>query len=100
MSTELLELADELETVARQFQANHKETLKKLSDAATTIHKSWSGSNLGYHALVYYEGLAERPPGTHFSAEWGLGDQGFNTVGSVGDWREYSARVLHILTEA
>ena len=53
MSIELLELADQLDSATTDFQAQHKGVLEALTDAATEVHKSWSGSNLGYHALVY-----------------------------------------------
>jgi len=89
LSAELLELANELKSSAKQFQAKHEEPLKKLANAAKATQKSWSGSNLGYHALVYYENLVERPPGAQFSAEWGLKDTRFTDMGSVGAWREY-----------
>lgn len=94
MSTELLELADQLETAVKDFQTEHKETLKALTNAATEVHKSWSGSNLGYHALVYYENLASRPPGAQFSAEWGLQDMSFTSMGTVGSWCEYTSEVV------
>lgn len=90
MSAELLEMANELEAVAKKFEAKHKETLRNLTDAAAAVQNSWSGSNIGYHALVYYEGLAERPPGAQFSIEWGLMDTSF-IDGSVGAWHEYPA---------
>lgn len=51
--------------------------------------QSWSGSNLGYHADVYYSNLEPRPPGAQFSREWGIGER-FAGLGSVGDWVEYS----------
>ncbi len=94
MSMELLELADELATAATAFQAEHNSKLKSLIDAATEIHKSWSGSNLGYHSCVYYEGLAPRPPGAQFSAEWGLKDMSLTSMGSVGNWIEYPADMV------
>jgi predicted nucleotide-binding protein len=85
---ELLELADELATAATAFQEEHNLKLKSLIDAATEVRKSWSGSNMGYHSCVYYEGLAPRPPGAQFSAEWGLRDM-LSRMGSVGNWIEY-----------
>lgn len=94
MSIELLELADQLEAAAKDFQVEHKETLKALTDAATEVHKSWSGSNLGYHALVYYENLDPRPPGAQFSAEWGLMDMSYTSMGTVGSWCEYPAEAV------
>jgi hypothetical protein len=38
------------------------------------VARAWSGSNIGYHATVYYEGLRPKPPAVQFSAEWGLED--------------------------
>lgn len=94
MSTELLELADQVATAVKDFQTEHRATLKALIDAANEVQKSWSGSNLGYHAFVYYENLASRPPGAHFSAEWGLEDMSYIRVGTVGSWREYPSEVV------
>ncbi|MGA2093030.1 MAG: hypothetical protein ABSH16_06435 [Sedimentisphaerales bacterium] len=62
--------------------------LDKLEKAANEIGKAWSGSWLGYHSRVYYEGLDEPPPRAHFSQEWGLMDT-FAVQGSVGNWVEY-----------
>ena len=42
---------------------------------------------MGYHAYVYYAGLASPPPGAHFSQEWGL-MQAFSG-GTVGEWVEF-----------
>jgi hypothetical protein len=34
--------------------------------------EAWSGSNIGPHALMYYEGLRPPPPGRFWDKEWGL----------------------------
>jgi predicted nucleotide-binding protein len=94
LSTELLELADKLETAVKNFQSEHKEALQTLKDAATEVHKSWSGSNLGYHSLVYCENLAPRPAGAQFSVEWGLKNQSYSSKGSVGAWRHFSSEAV------
>ncbi len=52
-----------------------QEPLVSIRTASTEIERSWSGSNLGYHATVYCVGLQPKPPNVHFSAEWGLEDQ-------------------------
>jgi hypothetical protein len=39
------------------------------------IALAWSGSNIGYHANVYIEGLQPKPADVQFSAEWGLKDR-------------------------
>jgi predicted nucleotide-binding protein len=36
--------------------------------------RAWCGSNIGYHANVYFIGLQPYPPEAQFSAEWGLMD--------------------------
>lgn len=94
MTAELLEMADALEQASEQFTSQHGETLRSVMDAATALHRSWSGSSLGYHAFVYYEDLQPRPPGAQFSAEWGLEDMSFTSMGSRGNWGEYSPETV------
>jgi predicted nucleotide-binding protein len=54
------------------------------------VKGAFSGSWLGYHSRVYYEGFAPPPPGANFSQEWGLKDMNFTSLGSRGAWREYN----------
>jgi predicted nucleotide-binding protein len=61
--------------------------LDELEKAAKEIGKAWSGSWVGYHSCVYYEGLIEPPPGAHFSQEWGLMDTLVRK--NTGNWVEY-----------
>ncbi len=61
--------------------------LERLRDAANEVAKAWSGSNIGYHATVHYEGLEPPPPGAHFSAEWGFMSA---MLGTRGQWREFN----------
>jgi predicted nucleotide-binding protein len=63
--------------------------LRAVADAADEMKRSFSGSWLGYHSRVYYQGLAPAPPGAHFSQEWGLKDLGYSSLGSRGDWEEF-----------
>jgi len=52
----------------------------KLSEAASKVEESWSGSSLGYHSELHY-GSFERPPlQSRFDPEWG----GIN--GLPGGW--------------
>lgn len=90
MSVELFDLADRLEVAADDFKSKYSGMLKTLTNAAAKVQKSWSGSNMGYHAHVYYGDLTEPPPGARFSTEWGLMDMSLSSMGSNGDWREYS----------
>ena len=86
---ELLEIADSLDQfVDRGRQPEIQDPLERLEKAVQEIKKSWSGSWLGYHANVYYEDLAPRPPGAHFSQEWGL-DTLSPGHGSSGRWIEF-----------
>jgi predicted nucleotide-binding protein len=55
----------------------------KISDAATVVANSSSGSWLGYQANVYYANFQTPPYGTFFNVEWGFSR-------SQDDWREYS----------
>lgn len=87
---ELFEIARQLEVTAALSDAkNVSEPLKSLADAANETKKSFSGSWLGYHSRVYYDGLQPAPAGANFSQEWGLDDLSFTGLGSRGDWREY-----------
>jgi predicted nucleotide-binding protein len=77
-----MSIANELYDVARAAEAallivrdpSIKGPLECLRTASSEIERSWSGSNLGYHATVYCVGLQPKPPNMHFSSEWGLKD--------------------------
>ena len=49
-----------------------KEPADALTRAAEEVGKSWSGSNLGYHARTYYRDYESPPNDDMFSQEWGL----------------------------
>ena len=49
-----------------------KMALDAIRTAAINIGRSWSGSNIGYHACVYCIGLQPKPAHIQFSREWGL----------------------------
>lgn len=88
LDEELLQIADRMDRlVERSRMSEIKDPLKKLGQAVSEIGKAWSGSWLGYHSYVYYEHLQPRPPGAHFSQEWGL-RQSFGH-GSSGNWVEF-----------
>ncbi len=63
--------------------------LNRLYGAAQEVSRSFSGSWLGYHSCVYYDGLISVPAGANFSQEWGLKDLRSINDGSEGDWRQY-----------
>jgi predicted nucleotide-binding protein len=49
--------------------------LSALAQACDAVRRGWSGSNIGYHATVYWSGLQAKPPHVEFSTEWGLMDR-------------------------
>ena len=76
LADELFQLAD---IAAGQLEKIRVPSLQKplvaLRDACEQVRRAWSGSNLGYHAAVYFAGLEPKPPGVEFSPEWGLMDR-------------------------
>jgi hypothetical protein len=72
---ELFQLADTAAgTRARLQEKAISEPLRELHQICAEVGRAWSGSNLGYHATVYYTNLQPKPPHAQFSAEWGLMD--------------------------
>ncbi len=87
LGDELVRLGDRLSAVAATAEdVSFNDPLSALIDAAEEVGQTWSGSSIGYHALVYYDAFEAPPPGAHFSAEWGFMGA---TMGTRGDWREY-----------
>jgi predicted nucleotide-binding protein len=86
---ELFALAATLETAADppELQAA-QEALARLDEAAREVGRAFSGSWLGYHSRVYYDGFVRPPPGAHFSQEWGLMEL-LSDMGTKGNWREF-----------
>ena len=86
---ELFQLIVPLSTAASAIEQEEiAQPLSALRTAVAEVGRSFSGSWLGYHSRVYYEGFQIPPPGAHFSQEWGLMHT-FGSLGSVGHWREY-----------
>ena len=82
---ELFEIAKKLRAAVAIGDAKGiSAPLKSLGDAAEQIKQSFSGSWLGYHSRVYYDGFKAPPAGAHFSQEWGLKDLEFTSLGSRG----------------
>lgn len=85
--TELRRVAKDLRRKATELRSDGGwPDLDHLEKAANEADSAWSGSSIGFHALVYYAGLEPPPPGAHFSQEWGFLGQ---FQGTTGDWREY-----------
>lgn len=73
ISTSLFQLADAVSgTLGRARDGDLKAQLSRLDKECDDAKRAWSGSNLGYHADVYTQGLQ---PGAQFNPEWGLMDR-------------------------
>jgi len=94
---ELSELAKQLEAAAALANTEDiQQPLKALQDAANQVGRAFSGSWLGYHSRVYYQGFETPPPGANFSREWGLR----HPEGYRGGWREYNYAEVEAHIEA
>ena len=72
---ELFQLADTAAAAQTRWQEHPcREPLRVLRQICDEVGRAWSGSNIAYHATVYYSGLKPKPPYVQFSAEWGLMD--------------------------
>lgn len=70
---ELSTIAEELAAMAAGAKSGTiKPALDALTEAAEDVGKAWSGSNIGYHARVYYKDYVAPPTSDMFSQEWGL----------------------------
>ena len=63
--------------------------IQRLVNACDQLGQAWSGSWIGYQALVYKDGFLPRQAGDHFDAEWGFSDSFSNAC--RGNWREYTS---------
>jgi hypothetical protein len=91
LADELRSLAERLATFAGlESKPEYAALFERVWNAAEAIGRSWSGSNLGYHAWVHYVGLLPPPSGARWSLEWGDMRGTFSGGGSVGDWREFN----------
>jgi hypothetical protein len=72
---ELFQLAEAAAAARTRWQEHPvREPLRVLREICDEVGRAWSGSNIGYHATVYYSDLQPKPPNVQFSAEWGLMD--------------------------
>ncbi len=91
LADKMFECADRLEVIGKESESpNLTEPLCKLRDAANKIGRASSGSWMGYHSRVYYDGLQPPPPGANFSVEWGMKHFWSGDHGSIGEWAEYT----------
>lgn len=75
--------------------------LSAIRRVVEEARRAWSGSNIGYHATVYYAGLEPKPPEAQFSPEWGLMDR-WPTHQPHPGWRvmDYQTVVDELLARA
>jgi hypothetical protein len=86
---ELIEIGEALSSLHLPFDDAHFGTLRKITDVAASLAKSWSGSNIDYHADVYYADLEQRPPNAQFSSEWGI-EEHWPIRETTGNWEVFS----------
>ena len=92
---ELFKFARMLDDAANAGDAdNIVQPLSAIENAANQVNRSFSGSWLGYHSRVYYDGLVPAPPGAHFSPERGLQRMAVPRLGSRGEWREFDPETV------
>lgn len=82
-SAEFIAIAAQASEIAEKIADLDTVPLDALENAAKEIGRSWSKSNLGYQANVYYENYEVPPAGAIFSREWGF-DGLYH--GTTGDW--------------
>ena len=76
ITDELFEVAGEAdETLAHIRDENLQKPLLAIHKVCEEAQRAWSGSNIGYHATVYFEGIRPKPPEAQFSDEWGMMDR-------------------------
>lgn len=73
---ELFEVADAADEARNRLGSQELQTpLQAIRTVANEAKRAWSGSNIGYHATVYFAGLQPAPADAQFSIEWGLLDR-------------------------
>ena len=85
---ELEQVVGRLEKLAQRGDSDEiRDPLSAQQESAERVGMSASGSWLGYHALVYYDGFSRPPPNAHFDHGWGLMDAAGNRT--RGSWKRY-----------
>lgn len=70
---ELIAIAEKTASARAAVNSSQiQNAFKAIFDACDRAQRAWSGSNIGYHANVYYQELDPPPPNNQFSPEWGL----------------------------
>jgi len=90
MSTNLHQTLESIEAEASDIESEldqFKNEVSALEDAVDGASRAFSGSWLGYHSRVYYEGLKRPPAGARFDPTSGLTG---HFRGTKGNWVEYA----------
>ena len=76
IADDLCQIADEADqTLTRIRDESLQKPLTAIRKVCEEAKRAWSGSNIGYHATVYFEGIRPKPPEAQFSGEWGMMDR-------------------------
>jgi predicted transcriptional regulator len=71
LTDELFQIADAASQARDRIRDKAlQEPLAAIRKSCEEIKRAWSGSNIGYHATVYYSGLQPKPANVEFSPEW------------------------------
>lgn len=74
-AADLFEIAETAAEALAQIKSDEiQKPLAAIEREAEVAKRAWSGSNIGYHANVYFGGLRPKTPDAEFSPEWGLMD--------------------------
>lgn len=66
------EINKEVQDKVDIYNKNYESILTKLLESIAVVNRSWSNSNLGYHALLYYGDFEPVPAEDLFNVEWGM----------------------------
>ena len=76
VTEELFSISEAASAALADLQkAEIQQPLARLEQVCKEAKRAWSGSNLGYHADVYWDGLEAQSPIGQFNPEWGLMDR-------------------------
>jgi hypothetical protein len=76
ITDELFQIADDAaEALNRIRDESLRKPLTAIRKVCEEAKRAWSGSNIGYHATVYFDGIRPKPPEAQFSGEWGMMDR-------------------------
>ena len=90
LSDQLADLADSLDRMTASGKVSSiQKSILSLEKSAKDVGKAWSGSPLGYHSTIYYDGLKTPPPDALFDPEWGLMDAYFSNR-TCGNWIKFN----------